>query len=231
MRADMSKVIVERPRYGSRARGKAKGQRRREQRLGLDNLPHREGIQRRCGGDRKRLNEHLGPLRRYLASQVGQPWDDVYADICAHLRVDSAVQDHVRDHVFGYVAVHVMFADGVLCHAAGRNFGQPLDRWCRGNNCDFYVCPHTRLLKRVPQPRENTHRWRREQRQNRPAPEPRVRLDANRHAERVNGQWRLVTRTPVVREGIVGWETTWRFLGRREIKRLIAPRLERASKR
>ena len=57
----------------------------------------------------KSLNEHLGPLRRYLSSQVGRPWDKVYAEICAHISVDSAVQDHVRDHVFDYVTVDVLF--------------------------------------------------------------------------------------------------------------------------
>src|SRR4051794_5097198 len=162
MRADMAKVIVERPRVGSRARGKPKGLRRREQKGSLENLPRREGIKRRVQSWGKSLNEHLGPLRRYLSSQVGRPWDEVYAEICAHLSADSAVQDHVRDHVFGYVAVDVLFRNGVPCRGSGRGIGEPLGRWANRPNSDFYVCPHTRLLRRVPARPENTKRWRRE---------------------------------------------------------------------
>src|SRR5438093_12336260 len=111
MRADMAKVIVERPRVGSRARGKPKGLRRREQQVGLENLPRCEGIRRRIKSGMKSLNEHLGPLRRYLSSQVGRPWDEVYAEISGPISANSAVQDHVRDHVFDYVTVDVLFRD------------------------------------------------------------------------------------------------------------------------
>ena len=58
-------------------------------------------MKRRHQGHTKWLNEHLGPLRRYLDSQVGRPWDKVFSEICAHIDRSSAVQDHVRDHVAG----------------------------------------------------------------------------------------------------------------------------------
>lgn len=112
MRADMAKVIVERPRYGSRL-GCRKGYRKQRQRMPLDEAPKREGIKAR--GRSKSLNEHLGPLRRYLLSNVGRPWDTVFAEICANLSRNSAVQDHVRDHVEGYVERHVVLIDGVPC--------------------------------------------------------------------------------------------------------------------
>jgi hypothetical protein len=108
MRSDMAKVIVERPRFGSRIKGKPKGLRRRQQRLGHEGMPRREGMKRRCNGNCKSLNEHLGPLRRYLMAQVGRPWDKVFADICRHINRNSAVQDHVRDHVDDYVIVHAL---------------------------------------------------------------------------------------------------------------------------
>src|SRR6266540_4244860 len=106
MRPDMSKVIVERPRLGSRDKGKAKGRKRELQREGLDSR-RCEGMKRLKGGT-KILNEHLGPLRRYLESQVGRPWDKVFSEICAHIDRNSPVQDHVRDHVEDYVTVHVL---------------------------------------------------------------------------------------------------------------------------
>jgi hypothetical protein len=99
MRADMSRVIVERPRRG--------GVDRRGRPLRLDDLPQHESMRRRhrIAGDRKELNENLGPLRRYLERQVGRPWNKVYSEIAARLRADNTVQQHVRDHLRDFVAI------------------------------------------------------------------------------------------------------------------------------
>jgi len=67
----MAKVIVERPRHGSRLPTKGKGYDRRGARIAWDDQPRREGMKLRGGGG-KSLNEHLGPLRRYLAGQPGR---------------------------------------------------------------------------------------------------------------------------------------------------------------
>lgn len=146
MRSDMAKVIVERPRYGSRTRGAAKGYRRSLQRMAGEE-PAREGMKARHRGGTKSLNEHLGPLRRYLDAQVGRPWDKVFAEICARIDRSSAVQDHVRDHVADYVVTQVVQIDGVLCDGEGGwSYGRPLhDRPWR----PWYVCPRTGLLRRV----------------------------------------------------------------------------------
>ena len=60
----MAKVIVERPRYGSRMRGHGKGYCRAQRRIDRDEAPKREGLKRSLSGMTKSLNEHLGPLRR-----------------------------------------------------------------------------------------------------------------------------------------------------------------------
>lgn len=146
MRPDMAKVIVERPRHKGRAWRRPKGYKRHQQPLGEDGGPVREGMKRPWTGGQKDLNEHLGPLRRYLDKQVGRPWDKVYSEICAHINRDSAVQDHVRDHVDQYVCIHVVLIDGVPCDGeGGRGYGRPLCemRWRR-----WYVCPRTGLLRR-----------------------------------------------------------------------------------
>lgn len=93
------------------------------------------------GGATKHLNEHLGPLRRYLAGQVGRPWSVVHADICRHLNRGSAVQDHVRDHVQDYVAVNVLERGDELCHGDGYGVGWP-------RRTLFYICPRTGVLKK-----------------------------------------------------------------------------------
>jgi hypothetical protein len=143
----MAKVIVERPRSAVWAGKKPKGSRRRLRDYGEDSPPAFEGIRARWLGQRNFFNEHLGPLRRYLDSQVGRPWDKVFSEICARINRNSVVQDHVRDHVEQYVNRDVLLVDGVPCYSTGRLYGQPLrESWSRG----WYVCPRTGLLRRVP---------------------------------------------------------------------------------
>ncbi|MGH7561052.1 MAG: hypothetical protein ACRENB_08525 [Gemmatimonadales bacterium] len=106
MRRDMHKVIVERPRLADFAPSRPP---RWEKNADPDDLPAREGIRRRhvVGNSSKQLNENLAPLKRYLRKQVGRPWNAVYRDISRRLRPTSAVQQHVRDHVWDYVTRHV----------------------------------------------------------------------------------------------------------------------------
>src|SRR5262245_59104039 len=100
MREDMAKGIVERPRIlDSFARN---GHVRTLGELPKQLAMHRSQVER--GGD-KVLNENLKPLRRFLARQVGRPWDKVYAEIAARLRADNTVQQHVRDHLKDFVAI------------------------------------------------------------------------------------------------------------------------------
>jgi hypothetical protein len=129
MRSDMFKVLVERPRYGGHGARKGRGPR------DVEDYPSKQGMRRpyqnQSGG--KSLNEHLGPLRRYLRKQVGRPWNKVYSEICAGLRAGHPVHDHVRAHVFDYVAVD---------HPRARN-NDPN----RSAHKDFYVDPRTDLLR------------------------------------------------------------------------------------
>jgi hypothetical protein len=189
MRADMAKVIVERPRIQGRACRKPKGYARRLLRYGEDGPPMREGIKACWGHGTKFLNEHLGPLRRYLDKQVGRPWDKVFSEICAHIDRNSAVQDHVRDHVQEYVVTHVVMIDGVPCNGGpGRNYGARLDgfyyrRW--------YVCPRTGLLRRIKQVS------RKRLQPTPPAKPPIVSVSDVLQCRHLNGGWRLVTLAPL----------------------------------
>lgn len=63
--------------------------------------------------DRKLLNENLSPLWRFLHRSVGRLWNDVYAEICAAVPKDSAVQRHVFQHLEQAVHKNVRLeADG-----------------------------------------------------------------------------------------------------------------------
>lgn len=191
MRADMAKVIVERPRKKGFAWNKPKGYQRRMRRYGDDGPPAREGIQACWQNHTKCLNEHLGPLRRYLDGQVGRPWDEVFSEICEHIDRSSAVQDHVRDHVEQYVARHVLLIDGIPCDGEGsRNYGRPLHLlgWR-----PWYVCPRTGLLRRV----KVTPRKRRRRPENKESPPAYIRVSDTSQCRFYDGGWHLVTLKPL----------------------------------
>ena len=135
MREDMAKVIVERPRRGGGVRT-PKGERRREQRLGLAQLRKHEGIKRRWGNDLKGLNENLAPLRRFLRSRCGKPWDKVYAEICERINRNSAVQLHIWQHLVQFVCTSTIEVDGEVRDSKGE-----------GVRPEFYVHPRTGLLR------------------------------------------------------------------------------------
>jgi hypothetical protein len=140
MRSDMAKVIVERPRGGQRLKS-PKGYHRRLQRIAPEDQLKRESITRPWVNSGKWLSERLGPLRKYLWSQLGRPWDKVFSEICQHIRLDSAVQSHVRDHIGDFVEVSVELVNGVPYAKTG---------WRRSRRVDermLYVCPKTGLLR------------------------------------------------------------------------------------
>jgi hypothetical protein len=183
----MAKVIVERPRLKGWAWKKPKGYQRQLRQYGEDGPPRREGIRRRWKHGTKALNEHLGPLRRYLDKQVGRPWDKVFSEICAHIDRDSAVQDHVRDHVADYVTAHVVLKGGVPCSGEGDwNHGRPLrPGW-------WYVCPRTGLLRKVKAPPRASRRGPKN-----PRPPRFVRVSDTLQCRLLEGGWHLVTLEPL----------------------------------
>ena len=137
MRADLFKVIVERPRLGG---GYCRGVRAdlRDLEDGGSNHESMYAAHR----DRKSLNENLRPLERFLRSKVGQHWNRVYSEISQQLSPRNAVQQHVRDHLKDYVSVDTSLVDGEVLVR---------DRW-RGptrldeSTCWFYVHPGSGVL-------------------------------------------------------------------------------------
>jgi len=107
MRKDMKRILV------LRARGGA-GWNRKGRRRAPEDLPRNEPMSRGRGS--KRLSENLAPLRRFLERRVGERWDNVYSEICAHVRRDNAVQKHILDHLWGMVEHQPLFIDGVAHH-------------------------------------------------------------------------------------------------------------------
>jgi hypothetical protein len=137
-------------------------------------------------GDTKQLNENLAPLRRYLEGQVGRPWNKVYAEIAANLRVDSTVQQHVRGHLGDFVAVTPRRnLSGWYSPIRGGLWWQRL-----------YVDPVTGLLCRTDRLPEEKARRRAERA--RPAPPvERVKLDETRELRLMAGLWYELTLAPL----------------------------------
>lgn len=179
MRWDMYKVIVERPRV-SPNRTSTHGRERQRARQDPEHAPLREPISRGRGS--KLLNENLAPLRRYLLAQVGRPWDRVHAEISAGLRLTSAVQRHVLEHLDQMVARHVRVVDKRPCDGAD---GRAL--YARHWHSVVYVCPQTGLLRRTPA-RERTAP---------PAERDRVELGDGDQLQRLAGVWYYLRMLPV----------------------------------
>lgn len=174
MRKDMSKVIVERPRSGRSWAGLRTGRTRAL--VDDDGEPIRaKGAREPQGRERreKQLNETLNPLKRYLASNVGRPWNTVYSEISEHLKPTSTVQQHVRDHLQDFVATSTRMRAGVVVVAPRFGGERPLeDDWSL-----YYVHPRTGLLRK----NERYKRW-----------------NARRREERVAAEKELATRMRVV---------------------------------
>jgi hypothetical protein len=140
MRSDMSKKLVERPRYpGRKRKGRARP---------LDELPGREPMS--MGRGSKSFGENLAPLQRFLERRIGRPWDRVYGEIRARLAPSSTVHLHVLHHLGRMVEKRVVIIDGRPHHPHGPGGPWPL----RGTRWDsLYVCPETGRLERYRQPR------------------------------------------------------------------------------
>ena len=150
MRDDMYKVIVERPRRGSGHTNASDGRLFRNS----EDVPAKLGIKQ---GHiyRKSLNENLAPLRRFLESQIGRPWDKVYAELSMGIDRRNTVQEHIYAHIESYVAIHTRWVDTSEQRPSNgtcvRVFGE---RWLRASNrlsdCNaiMYVHPLTGILLR-----------------------------------------------------------------------------------
>jgi len=142
MRADMFKVIVERPRWASRFGDSPKLKGSRD--------PDRKhiGLKRHAVLDadiRKSLNENLAPLVRFLRSRRGRRWDDVFGEICERLDTGSTVKMHVRQHLDDFVLRIVIGRYGEWMWQGQMLTCEHL-RWRRDS---FFVDPEDGLLKDI----------------------------------------------------------------------------------
>ena len=149
----MSKVLVERARQGGKYARVRKYPKHK-----LEDAPTKESMKFRYKGDRKSLNENLSPLKKFLNSKVGKHWDKVWSEICENLKLTSAVQKHVRDHVKDFVYQNVF-----TLKSGKVNRVYHLNTYYRSSSLELrkdqlYVDPTNGVLKRY---RYNEFKYRR----------------------------------------------------------------------
>lgn len=167
MKYDMQKVLLDRARVpheharlSARMLRKQRNAYRRAKKFKMDehgdvcDVFSSRVLPMRCftlGYDVNMFDTNMIPLRRYLQSCVGQPWDDIYSDIRKHLISNSKKQDDMMFFLKSNVVVHTFRStDGRVC------------TWgVRHNPCDyidnFYVEPETGLLRAGHVKRQKTY--------------------------------------------------------------------------
>ena len=179
MRSDMAKILVERPRLGGGVRYPR--HRSPEGRRGpsFEDWRSSEGIRRPwLRGGTKSLNENLAPLRRYLRSNVGRPWNKVYSEVCQRINRDSAVQFHVWQHLMMDVCANPYVVAG--------DVRRGLLSWFK-----FYVDPKSGLLRENKQPPW----WR--QKRRRIEPRMSIPIDDSHEFRQIEGIWYELTLAPI----------------------------------
>jgi len=91
----------------------------------------------------KNLSDHLAPLRGFLRSKVGYPWNEVYSELCERLKTNTMAGQHVLSHVFDYVNLHVEIIDGVPQGKPNGRFNFSLEN---SYYPKYYVHPKTGIL-------------------------------------------------------------------------------------
>ena len=114
----------------------------------LEDLPAKEGM--KAGYSfRKDFGENLSPLRRWLRSQTGRPWDDVYGEACEVIKPNSAVRNHIKIHLLEMVHRNTFVRHGQVWCFRESFWGQieemPIGRACSRWN-PFFVHPESRKL-------------------------------------------------------------------------------------
>ena len=151
----MSKVLTERPRvYGKYIKlGRELSEKPNPGDYdSLDETSLRQGMRPRHN-DRKVFSDLISPLYRFLLGCVGRHWNDVYSEIRENIRPDSTMQNHVLQHVDGFVRKEVKMIKG-LPYEALDSLGYKTKQWelnpitssGRSRYKSLYVNPDTGIL-------------------------------------------------------------------------------------
>jgi hypothetical protein len=140
MREDMSKVLTERPRSKGWDRGFERNKERSE-----DDFLEKESMKLRHK-DRKSFSDLLGPLYRFVDSKVGKPWNDVFSEICQHIKPKSTLQLHVLGHLKHIVLTNVIVEGEFIRRPTDKQY---LNVTSYKKYKLYYVDPTTGILRKA----------------------------------------------------------------------------------
>ena len=152
MRDDMSKVVTERPRRGhGNASRKTTGPRIRRFDPDRDYdeptlLPVARG--RQYGYEAKEFSDLINPLKRYLRSCIGRPWNKVHSELSRKLDRRSVTGSHIWHHIMWEIETDCYIGDDRVAYSNRRRY---LNRESPVEG--LYVHPRTGLIRE--------QRWRR----------------------------------------------------------------------
>ncbi len=181
----LSEIVIERPRHGMRiSLKKLKGFKKQLNKLtevaSQDGLLSPYLIKPR--NKSKYLADHLGPLRRFLRSKVGQQWNEVYSELCQRLKTNTMAGQHVISHVWDFVERYVEIIDGKVYRKPYQKYRTLLDT---GYGDRFYIHPETGILCLVEKaPRK---------RQRKPKQTDILIVDDTHQYHKINDIWYLIT--------------------------------------
>ena len=180
----LGEIVIERPRHGRRislkkVTGFKKGLNKITKEASEDGLFNPYIIKARK--KTKYLSDHLSPLRRFLRSHVGQPWNEVYSELCQQLDPTTIIGKHVIDHLWDYVERHVEIIEGIPRSKPYWYYQRQLENSYRDQ---FYIHPETGILcaaKKVPRKQKRSH------------PTNVVMIDDYHQYRKLNEIWYLIT--------------------------------------
>lgn len=152
MREDMAKVVTERPRCRGGLKA-PKGYYKKLESIPAEDQPKREKIRQKWieGYEGKEFTDVLGPLRGYVHSIIGKPFDKVFSDIKKTLPGDNMSVRHVLGHLWDMLIRNVAIDEqGRPCDAdlSYRYSDLVLEYEHRG--VIAYVDPRDGIIKRAP---------------------------------------------------------------------------------
>lgn len=194
MRSDFPKLLTERPRVHP---GYSFGDKRhlREHRGSeAAEVGRREPMRARYGkrhdiaDDRKKFNENLNPLIRWLQSCLGQRWDKCYGELRRAFDIRSTLNDHILQHLYDYVETHAFLDDDGRAAVLRTYLGEGIVP-IRCARADYYVCPKDGTLKQC-RPPAKVHKACQSYYARQPATEATlVEIDKDNLLRKIDGVW------------------------------------------
>ena len=111
----------------------------------FEDLPTREGmsIRYKQAWRGKEFNENLTPLKGLIHKNVGQHWDKFYSELCKNFNMNSVINKHILEHLYGYIEVNTCEIDGEIYYRAYNSSLSPIkDKY----GPEYYVHPRSRQI-------------------------------------------------------------------------------------